>query len=53
MWLQNKQEALNLRDWASAFKEYPWLNCSDASLTSLRHPLAQSRIALISAGGSR
>lgn len=50
-WLATHKDALLARDWGTAFGGYPWVTGSQPSLSPLRKPLSQARIALVSSAG--
>jgi len=50
-WLTHHRAALEIRDWATAFKAYPWVKLPKPPLARLNKPLTAARIGLISSGG--
>ena len=50
-WLDRNRAALEAKDWASAFKDYPHLSFAEAPWTTLGKPLAECRVALLSTAG--
>lgn len=50
-WIAAARPALEAKDWAAGFRDYPWLTYEDTPWTPLRKPLAEARIALVTSGG--
>ncbi len=50
-WLAAHRDALQARNWAVAFQEYPWVAGAPMQVKPLGKPLAAARIAVISSAG--
>lgn len=50
-WLDSHQALLEARDWGRAFKGYPWVAGPLPTITPMKQPLNQARVALISSAG--